>query len=293
MSEYRYSSGTLVGHRAVELYFQKWETDPESVKVVIMHGLGEHSGRYDNLIKKLAHKEISIYSFDQRGHGRSGGITGDISSFDDLIQDLRIFIDHIKLSGEETPVVVLGHDLGALIALKFALDYPHELSSLICSSGLFDTAISGSPVSTWFNSFLSSVFPSYSIKIKRDYDKLSHDKKIVHDYRKDPLVHDRITLRYRIDMVKMALQCMTRFSEITLPLLVLHGTADSIVHADNSILLYKRASSKDKELQVFDGLYHEIINELHNEKVLESIDRWIHDRYVSITNGGNNDFLTA
>ena len=270
----------MVGSEGIELHFQKWETEPSSAALVIVHGLGEHSGRYKNIIDTFKGKNISIYSYDHRGHGRSGGKRGHISSFKNYIDDLKIFIDHVSLTNEKKPVILLGHSLGGLIALKYALDYPGDLSSLILSSPFLMTDPPSGIADRMLLTVANKVFPSLPLSNRIDVNGLSHDKKVIQDYINDPLVHNRITVRFAAEAFKTAAECCSRAAELKMPLLVFHGTSDPITDPEGSRLVYDRAASKDKSIELFEGLYHETMNELNNKPVLQTVLSWVQARYT-------------
>lgn len=279
-SPYTYSPGTMVGSGGSELYFQKWETEPSSAALIIVHGLGEHSGRYQNLIDACRGMGVSLYSYDHRGHGRSGGKRGHISSFKNYIDDLDIFVNHVRLISEKKPLILLGHSMGGLIALQYALDYPKNISGLILSSPFLMAQPPSSLLDRTLLTVVNKIYPSLSLSNRIDVNGLSHNKKVIQDYVKDPLVHNRITVRFAAEAFKTTITCRDRLPELKMPVLVFHGTGDTITNPRGSQLIYDRAKSKDKSLELFNGLYHETMNELKNRDVLQTVVMWIQKRYL-------------
>ncbi len=277
MAAFQHSTGTFIGKGGIEIFFQQWEVANPKAILVIVHGLGEHSGRYGNLIDALQNKGIAIYGLDHRGFGRSGGKRGHVDSFMDYIYDLKIFVNMIKDKHPNKPIIMIGHSMGGVLALKYALTHAEDLDALILSSPGLVPAIK---VPAWKKNlaiFLSSRIPSLTMPSGLDATTISRDKEVVKQYLDDPLVHDKVTPRFYVEMMNTIDECINRCGEIKLPLLLFHGTADALVLDEASKIVYDRASSKDKTLKLFEGLYHETMNELEpdRKKVLKVVSDWI------------------
>lgn len=277
MAAFQHSTGTFIGKGGLEIFFQQWEVANPKAVLVIVHGLGEHSGRYGNLIDALQNKGIAIFGLDHRGFGRSGGKRGHVDSFMDYIYDLKIFVNMIRDKYPNKPVIMLGHSMGGVLALKYALTHAEDLDALILSSPGLVPAIK---VPAWKKNlaiFLSSRIPSLTMPSGLDATTISRDKEVVKKYLDDPLVHDKVTPRFYVEMMNTIDECINRCGEITLPLLLFHGTADALVLDEASKIVYQKASSKDKTLKLFEGLYHETMNELEpdRKKVLKFVADWI------------------
>ncbi len=277
MAAFQHSTGTFIGKGGIEIFFQQWEVANPKAVLVIVHGLGEHSGRYGNLIDALQNKGIAIFGLDHRGFGRSGGKRGHVDSFMDYIYDLKIFVNMIRDKYPHKPVIMLGHSMGGVLALKYALTHAEDLDALILSSPGLVPAIK---VPAWKKNlaiFLSSRIPSLTMPSGLDATTISRDTEVVKQYLDDPLVHDKVTPRFYVEMMNTIDECINRCGEIKHPLLLFHGTADALVLDEASKIVYEKASSKDKTLKLFEGLYHETMNELEPErkKVLKVVTDWI------------------
>lgn len=259
----------------VELYYQ--QDIPENAKaiVVIVHGLGEHSGRYDYVTEVLNSKGFGVFRFDNRGHGKSGGARGYLANYDHFIEDANYIVDMVKSQLPQLPVFMLGHSMGGFIAAVYGVKYPHKLTGQI---------FSGPGVTS---------LPSMQDLKKMDVDNnplmlipnsLSHlicrSQKVVEDYINDPwnlkIFTVKLLATFTIDGIDWL---QTAFADYTYPCLILHGEQDLIVPKEASETFYSRCSSEDKTLKILPELYHEILNEeVEKAQILELIVHWMDDR---------------
>lgn len=277
VAEYLENTGNFTGLENTRIFYKSWQAQHPRGVAVIAHGVGEHSGRYRNLIGFMQDDGISFYALDHRGHGHSEGKRGHIKSFDDYTTDLKTFIKMVRTETAGLPLILLGHSMGGAIACKFALDYPGYIDGLILSSaGLVQAA----KVPGWkktMAALLANIMPGLSMPTGLDSGALSHDQQVVADYINDPLVHDLVSARWYMEFTRAGAECLQRAGELTMPLLIIHGSADAIVDPQGSRQVMEKASSPDKQLFIFDGLYHETMNELppEREKVLDTFHSWI------------------
>ena len=277
MKAYHHEIGSFTGKGGIEIYFQKWIAEKAKAVLIIVHGLGEHSGRYGNLLKSFENKGISFFAIDHRGHGKSDGKKGHIDSFMDYVYDLKLFTEFVKEENKGLPVILYGHSMGGVIAAKYGMTYQDDLSMLVLSSPGFEPAFK---VPAWKNSlaaFLSSRIASLTFSNGLAVKGLSHDPKCIEEYEKDKLVHGKITARWAVEFFRACKESLNNASAIKKPLLVFHGKGDPIVDYKASEEFYTKASSAIKKLFIYEGLYHETINELEadREKVLNDVTEWI------------------
>ena len=277
MNTYTHNTGAFIGKGGCEIFFQSWSVQSPKAIVVIAHGVGEHSGRYFPLAEDLTAKKISVYALDHRGHGRSGGKRGHIDSFSDYIYDLKHFIDYVSEEGGKTPLILLGHSMGGVIALKYGLTHPGDMASLIISSPGLVPAFKIPRVKTGMAGFFSKYIPSLPTPSGLKTEDLSQDPAVVEDYENDPLVHNKVTPRWFTEFTAASTECMNRAGEIKIPTLLFHGDDDKICDYKATVQIYEQLSSKVKELKIFEGLYHEAHNEIPEErkKVIDLIIKWI------------------
>jgi len=239
--------------------------------------LGEHGSRYANLLDTIKDDNLSVYALDHRGHGRSEGKRGHIMSFDEYTADFDLIVQLAKNDHPDLPVIIMGHSLGGVIAFKYVLKYGQDFAGLILSSAGLKNKVEVSPLKIKLALFLSMTLPSLSMSSGLDSKLLSHDPNVVQAYINDPLVHDRVSSRWYTEFISAGQECLARSTELILPLLIIHGQADGIVDYWGSEEVMQKAGSLDKELHIFENLYHETMNETaaEKEKVLNVIKIWL------------------
>ncbi len=277
MESYNHDTGSFTGKGGFEIFFQKWLVDKAKAVVVIVHGLGEHSGRYENLLKSLSGKKLSVFAIDHRGHGKSDGKRGHIDSFMDYVYDLKLFVEFIKEENRGLPVILIGHSMGGVIAARYAMTYPDDPSLLVISSPGLAATIKvpdwKTGVARFFSSRVASL--SFSNGLKAEY--ISHDPEVVRAYEDDPLVHDRVSARWVVEFLRAIEECMANAKNIRKPILLIHGKDDNIADYRATEEFFNSVSSANKKLYLYEGLYHETMNETagEREKVLRDITEWI------------------
>lgn len=251
--------------------------------VMLVHGFGEHAGRYGNLYKHFVPKGYEVYAPDLRGHGLSEGLKGHVDKFSNYIEDLKIL--HKKIEGDKPAKceltcgnILIGHSMGGLIALRYALDYPDGLCAVIVSGPLLKLAM---PVPGWKKSmgkFMSRLFPKFRMPNELDPNLLSHDPQVAPMYEKDPLVNHMVSSRWFTEATAAMENVLARASSLRLPLLMLHGGSDKLCSVDGTKQFFDRCRSPDKTLKIYDGMYHEIFNEINHKQVMADIEAWLKER---------------
>jgi acylglycerol lipase len=278
MKYYNHIMGVFLASDMVRIFYQGWIPSRPKGVLVISHGLGEHSDRYANLIGALEGKGISIYALDHRGHGKSGGKRGHVDSYMKYIGDLKqLMEDVVYKENFNLPVILLGHSMGGLIAMKYALTHPGDCDALILSAPALIPAVAVPALKKILGRIFSRLFPKLTLNNELDPSDISTDLDAVRAYREDPLVHDRVSARWYTEFIDTASYCLKHASDLKMPLLLIHGTGDKMVSTQSSKFVYEKASSPDKQIQFFDGLFHETMNEkLESRKnVLRLLREWI------------------
>jgi alpha-beta hydrolase superfamily lysophospholipase len=257
------------------LFWRAWLPvgNPRAV-VVVAHGGLEHGGRYTHVADRFAGDGLATYAIDFRGHGRSGGRAGQVERISLLVDDLDRLVRLAAERHSGVPMFLLAHSLGAMVALEYVVSGDRDLAGLVLSGTGID--VSGIPKpQAMVARLLSAAMPNLRL-MKFASDGVSRDPAVVRAYDEDPLVfRGRVPVRTAAEILVSADRVTPRLGSVQLPLLVLHGGADVIATPAGARMVYERARSVDKTLNVYDGLYHEIFNEREQEKVIEDVVKWI------------------
>jgi alpha-beta hydrolase superfamily lysophospholipase len=271
----RHSEATFLGYRGVELYTQCWlpRGRPRGA-LVIVHGFGEHSGRYSRVVEALVPRGYSVYAFDQRGNGRSPGQRGWVQEWKEYREDLRLFVGRVSGEIAGLPLFLLGSSIGGLLVLEYGIHHPGGLSGVI-ASGPTLAPVGISPFLLWLGRVLSRVLPRFSLDARLDATAISRDPEVVAAYRNDPLVHNLGTPRLSTELTATMEWVHAHAGEFNLPLFVLFGQADRIAPPYRTRDFFEHVSSRDKEIHEYAGGYHEPHNDIHSGRVLEEIEGWL------------------
>jgi alpha-beta hydrolase superfamily lysophospholipase len=271
--------GTIHGHDGIALFEQTWRPEgPVRAVVALVHGIGEHSGRYGYLVERLTAAGFAVAALDNRGHGRSAGQRGHIESWADYREDVRMFFRYVHATFPSRPVFLYGHSLGALIVTDYVLFHPDGIEGVILSGHPLQPASAAKPLLILAAKLLSRFSPTTSLSLGLSDETLSRDPEVVKAYREDPLVHRKVTARWGTEALDAVDRIRARANEIELPLLILHGGDDKINSVEGSKELLQLASSTDKKLIVYPGGYHEPHNDLDAERVASDVIEWLNAR---------------
>jgi alpha-beta hydrolase superfamily lysophospholipase len=228
-----------------------------------------------NMVNYFVPKGLAIYSFDQRGHGRSEGLRGYTERFSDYLYDLEKFSNKVRSRHRDAKIFILGHSVGGTIAAAYAVHHQDEFDGLIFSGVTLKPGPSLSPVKILIARFLSLLLPKIGIEAI-EASTISRDKAVVAAYTNDPLVyHGKIRARLGAELIRAMQELTHQISQIELPILIMHGASDRLCAPEGSQILYERVSSIDKTLKLYDGFYHEIFNEPGHEKVFADVAEWL------------------
>ncbi|WP_295984222.1 alpha/beta hydrolase [uncultured Variovorax sp.] len=251
---------------------------PARAVVVVVHGLGEHAGRYHGLAEYLHEWGFAVRAHDHYGHGESSGPRGGLPSELRLVDDLALVIDDARRENPGLPLVLLGHGLGGLVAASLVARGIRQVDALVLSSPGLDPGLSG------FQKMLLAVLPRVAPNLRvgngLDDNYLSHDAAVVQAYRDDPLTHDRIGGRLARFLAYEGQAVLQRAATWPVPTLLLYAGDDRLVRPAASRAFASAAAPGGKvEAHCFDSLYHEIFNELEAEPVFEALQRWLNRRF--------------
>jgi alpha-beta hydrolase superfamily lysophospholipase len=263
------------------LAIQDWTLDDQQVArgmVILVHGLGEHAGRYERLAERLNDWGFVVRGYDQYGHGESGGARGGLPSSPRLLLDLADVVDSARtLVPRGTPLILLGHSLGGLVAARFVSLALRPVDALVMSSPALDPGLSR------FQKFLLSALPRFARNLRvgngLDARLISHDPAVVKAYRADPLMHDRISVRLARFIARCGPLTLARARRWRVPTLLLYAGNDKLVNPAGSRAFAAAAPKQVVSSRCFDGLYHEIFNELDPEPVFAELKTWLDARF--------------
>ena len=271
----------------VKLHAREWPRDPATGTILIVHGLGEHIGRYEHVAAFLRGRGWHVAGYDHRGHGASGGKRGRLGDADDLLIDLALVVDSLR-SASTGPLVLLGHSMGGGVAARFvagALDsaapWSRPVDGLVLSSPALDAGMSANQQTLL--ALLGPTLPNLAMGNGVDPDLICRDPAVVAAYRADPLVHDRITPRLARAIVDAGAKAIALAPRWTVPTLLLYGGADRCVEPKGSAAFAARAPKSVVEAHCFPLLFHEIFNEPEKAEVLSVLGAWLDRLGVSPT----------
>jgi alpha-beta hydrolase superfamily lysophospholipase len=268
--------GNFKGVRDANIYYQAWLPEGEAKAVLlVVHGLGEHSGRYKNVVDHFVPLEYAVYGLDHIGHGKSEGKREIVARFEDFTDTLTIFYKLVTGWQPGKPVFLLGHSMGGLIATCYLLDHQADFKGAVISAPAIKIAESITPTTITLSKILSKLAPGMGM-LALDASNICHDPQVVSAYVNDPLVfHAKTPARLAAEMLRGMLRVDAEVSKISLPFIVVQGSEDKLVDPRGAQMLYDRASSTDKTIKVYEGLYHEVFNEPERARVLADVETWL------------------
>ena len=262
------------GYDNVEIYAKKDIVENPKANVVIVHGICEHLDRYDYLVSKLNKQGYNVYRYDARGHGRSGGKRGDLNKYQDYLDDLDKYIDLVKQEYPNLKIILLGHSMGGLVSTSYASVYKDKIDYLVLSGAANITPKQARPLK------ILPMFAIKNVKYKNNLgDGVCSDKEVVELYNNDPLVLKEATMGLMKNVFIGGCKLVKdNIANICVPTLVMHGKGDGIVDYSTATWTYENLTVEDKELKIYDGLFHEIFNEVKKDVVIEDLLHWLNDR---------------
>jgi len=271
MPHFEYQWKTTDG---LNLYGQGWTPSGDLKAVVcLIHGIGEHSSRYEHVAAFLSQNGYALFTFDHRGHGRSEGPHGHFPSYETAMRDVEYHLQQAAERFQNKPIILYGHSMGGNLVLNYALRYRPQIAGVIATAPMLRLSFKPSRVKQLLAKFLIRVWPTLSLPSGLDTKDISRDPEVVKKYDSDPLTHNRVTPCF-LNLLEAGEWALEHAAEFSKPLLVMHGGEDHITSPENSRIFAKNVG-KICTLKIWDGLYHEIHNEPEKEMVLETMLRWI------------------
>lgn len=263
----------------LDIFAQCWEPaipQPKAV-VCLVHGLGEHTSRYAHVAEAFGKDGFILFGADLRGHGRSGGPRGHISSIEDFMQDIDVLLEQARTRYPGLPIILYGHSLGGIQVLHYSLLRKPNVKGVIATSSGLHTALEKQQVKVMMAKVLGSLIPNTAIASGIDPKSISRDEKVVQAYINDPLVHDKISLGFGKAMVGVTSWTLAHAAEFSLPLLLLHGKADVLAYPSSSMEFAASLNGKCT-LVLWENAWHELHNEPEKEEVFKTMTLWMNAR---------------
>lgn len=278
----KHSEGHFTGVRGRSIYYQYWQGgDAPRAVVLVVHGAGEHSARYRHVAERFTDRGYAVAALDHPNHGKSDGSYGHVERFDDFLQTLEIFHRRVKAEFPGLPQLLLGHSMGGLISSLYLLQHQKDFLGCVLSGPAIKTEIEPGRLQMMLIRLLSALAPRTGV-LQLDANGVSRDQAEVDKYVNDPLVnHGKMSARMVAELFVAMGIIQQNADKISLPMLLLHGEADSMASAEGSRFLHQRIGSVDKTLEIYPGLYHEIFNEPERDQVLTQVLDWCDARLAA------------
>ena len=275
----RFDEGFFTSGDGLRLY---WRSDlPQQqprAHVALVHGYGDHTGRYLPTIEALVGSGYAVHSFDYRGHGRADGRRGYCEAWPDYLLDLSAFWGRVRAAAGDSKIFLLGHSHGGLMAVHQWSQGLPGLSGLILSSPFFKLAITPARVKLFAARMLARVLPWAPIPTELQPEQLSRDEAVQRAAREDPLYNRIATPRWFAEAALAQERVMEIAGRLRTPLLLLSGAEDSVAKVETQRAFFDAAGSQDKRYKAYPGMRHEPLNELGREQVFQDISNWISER---------------
>jgi alpha-beta hydrolase superfamily lysophospholipase len=274
------SSGTFETAAGQQLFERHWlpEGQPRA-HLVIVHGYAEHSGRYEHVAAYMTARGFAVHALDLRGHGQSGGERVLVRSFEEFLDDVDAFLDRVRAQSGARPIFLLGHSMGGtIVALATATRRPDVRGVLLSGALLWAGGGWWQSLMLRVMSLLGRLFPRLRLR-ELAAETVSRDPAVVAKYDSDPLNYRGKIPAGTAGAMAGAVRGIERNkASIASPLLIMHGTADALTDPEGSRRLHERAGSADKSLKLYEGLFHEILNEPEQRQVMDDIAAWMDAR---------------
>ena len=264
-----------------EVFQRSWVGWAPQRLLVLVHGLGEHSGRYDEMAVWFARRGFAVYALDLRGHGRTPGRPADVADFSLFIDDVDEFVETVRAIHPGFSCCLVGHSMGGLITASWLTERAPSIDRVALSGAALKLAPTVSQSRLFLARVLGRVVPRLRFAANLDLEGLSRDPDVIRRYCEDPFVHGRISAGMGLGMIERQQRVLAGASRVDIPTLVLHGEDDSLCAAEGSREFFA-ALSRDRApgsaLRVYPGLRHEIFNEPEREQVWTDLLGWLDAR---------------
>lgn len=274
----KYLESTWQAPDGLSIFWRMWEPEQEHRGVVgLVHGLGEHSGRYAHVGEALTQAGYCLLALDLHGHGCSGGPRGHVDSFENFLTDIDLMLAEAASRFPDKPRFLYGHSMGGILVLNYVLRRRPQLAGVVATASGLRTPLREQKAKLLFARLAGSLLPSFSLPSGLQTAGLSRDRQLIESYEMDPLVHDRATLRMANETFAAVDWTLENAANFHLPLLLMHGTADELAYAHGS-QEFAGLVSGECDLKLWEGLYHELHNEPEQQEVFDYLIAWLDEK---------------
>ena len=259
----------------LRLFAQGWQPQTRIQGVVcLVHGLGDHSGWYTHVATALTRAGYVFLCYDLRGHGRSQGKRGHTPSYEALMDDISHLLEEATRRYPNQPRFLYGNSMGGNLVLNYVLRLRPQLAGVICTSPLLRLVFEPPTWEVTLARITNKVWPALSLSSGEDTKALSRDPEVVLAYETDPLIHDRISVRWFVGMNQAAKWALQHADQFPIPLLLMHGGADRTTSADASRQFANHVPG-DCTYKLWEGFYHDIVSEPERQQVFDYLIAWL------------------
>ncbi len=268
----------LVAKDGLELYGRYWQCAQPKGVLCIVHGLGEHIGRYEHVADYLTENGLSVYAYDQRGHGQSEGKRGHAASYEAVLDDVEEILKTARAEYNDLPLFLYGHSFGANVVANYILKRnTNELAGAILSSAWFKAKLEPTSIEFSLARLMNKIYPSFTQSSRLSTDMLTKDDACNKAYENDPLVHRKLSVRLGLEAYEAGLRAINEADRLKIPTLVWHGLQDEITDPEASKAFVGNAGNK-AQIKIWESAKHEPHNDLEKAEVLAYLHKWICDQ---------------
>lgn len=276
----RRSESHATGTGGCRLFVRDWLPPEPERALLLVHGLAEHSGRYERMAAWFAERGCAVHAYDHRGHGRSEGRRGHLRDFEEYLDDLAAMLERVRAQHPNLPIILVGHSMGGLVVAAFVRERRSDIAAAVTSGAALQIS---EDLPGWMlpaARILGRLLPRLRMKNAIDPEGLSRDPEVVRAYVADPLVFDKITTSLASQIFEAIQRTASGAKDVRLPMLMLHGGADPICPVAGSRAFHAELDATRSALRIYPELRHEIFNEPEREQVFEDLLAWVRERKV-------------
>lgn len=259
-----------------EFYGQYWQVQETKAVIVLVHGMGEHSSRYEHLAEKLTDHNYAVVAFDHFGHGKTEGKRGHNPNFEAVLESISKTIEKATSLFPKKPIFLYGHSMGGNAVINYTLKKEHNLKGVIATSPFLKLAFEPPKIKMALGKLLQKIAPAITLGNELDANHISRDKIEVKKYENDKLVHDKISPNFSLTFIETGKWAIHNAKQLKTKMMIFHGTDDKIIDFKGSEAFTK--NTKQASLKLYEGGYHELHNDLCKEEMLQDVVNWLNSQ---------------